>query len=135
MTRYPNWAVRLDAFLRENARRPFRYGDWDCCLFVASAIEAITGVDVAVEFRGRYASRDEARQIAGSVEAAAVRVAAQFDLRAIGACFAQRGDISLVRRGGDASLGLIGLDGDLVVAGGRGLVKIGRGLAKRAWRV
>ena len=42
--------------------RPFSYGDHDCCLFAANVVEAMTGVDPATEWRGRYCSKRGAYQ-------------------------------------------------------------------------
>ena len=56
MTRLPDWEDRLHEFLNENAAREFSYGEWDCALFGANAVLALTGVDFAKNFRGRYQS-------------------------------------------------------------------------------
>ena len=34
----------------------FKYGTLDCCLFVANVIKDMTGIDYAVQWRGRYRS-------------------------------------------------------------------------------
>ena len=52
--KHPDWHVRLDTFIRENLLTPFEWGKFDCCLFVADAVEAMTGTDFAAPFRGRY---------------------------------------------------------------------------------
>ena len=54
MTRLPDWKLRLDRFLKAEARRPFAYGQADCALFAAGAVAAMTGTDHAAAFRGRY---------------------------------------------------------------------------------
>lgn len=136
MTRYPDWAARLERLVRANAARPFRYGEWDCCLFVCSAIEAMTGVDPAVRLRGKYRSIAEARQLVGSVRAVAEGYAAQLKMPEIGVMHARRGDLVLIERPRAYSLGLVALDGKhLLVAGARGIVKIPRIRACRAWMV
>ena len=52
--RLPDWKPRLIAYLDANVRRPFAPGRHDCALFVAGAVEAMTGNDPATLFRGRY---------------------------------------------------------------------------------
>lgn len=51
--RRPDWRVRLDAYVAAAWRAPFDWGSNNCGLFVAGAIEAMTGVDPAAELRER----------------------------------------------------------------------------------
>jgi hypothetical protein len=44
MIRLPNWQSSLERFFRAHAADRSMYGSWDCCLFVCSAIEAMTGI-------------------------------------------------------------------------------------------
>ncbi|NVK56652.1 MAG: hypothetical protein HWE26_13660 [Alteromonadaceae bacterium] len=52
LTRRADWPVRLSTYLRGVG--PYEIGVTDCALFVAGAIEAITGADLAARYRGRY---------------------------------------------------------------------------------
>lgn len=52
MARYPDWQTRLTCYLADCARAPFRPGHHDCMLFVAGAVLAMTGVDLARGWRG-----------------------------------------------------------------------------------
>lgn len=54
LIRLPDWRPRLLAYVSEAARTPFEEGKHDCALFFAGAVEAMTGVDYAAPFRGRY---------------------------------------------------------------------------------
>ena len=54
--RLPDWRTRLEDYLTRVARRPFRPGRHDCALFVAGAVEAMTGEDPAAAWRGAYRS-------------------------------------------------------------------------------
>src|SRR6185437_11886108 len=55
LTRTKHWATReLHRFLLSRAQVPFAWGVNDCCLFPADAIHAMTGVDIAAGFRGKY---------------------------------------------------------------------------------
>lgn len=47
----------LTEFLREAAAVPFKYGEWDCAMFLANWVRAKTGVDPATDLRGRYRSK------------------------------------------------------------------------------
>lgn len=53
-----NWLTRLTALVREVKNRPHVWGEWDCAIWTAAAIEAQTGVDLAEPYRGKY--NDEA---------------------------------------------------------------------------
>ena len=56
MTRREDWFVRLSGFLAVAERCAFVPGQFDCALFAAGAVEAMTGVDLAAHWRGRYRS-------------------------------------------------------------------------------
>lgn len=142
LVRRSDWALALEAFLFEAQNRKFHYGSWDCCLFVCDAIKVMTGTDPATPFRGRYDSRDEAeRELLSfcgsrSVRAVAERVAATNAMTEIPVKFAGRGDVALVKRSRDYSLGLVDLSGrDLLIAGASGLARISQMRAVRAWKI
>lgn len=56
-SRFPDWQQRLTAYLHGIARLPLEYGRHDCALFAAGAVLAMTGVDFAADWRGRYTTR------------------------------------------------------------------------------
>ena len=47
--KYFDWATRLDKYFEDCATRSFEYGVFDCALFMADGVKAMTGVDVAAE--------------------------------------------------------------------------------------
>lgn len=51
----PDWRARLSAYLIEVGDKPFAYGEFDCALFVAGAVEAMTGENHADGF-AKYGS-------------------------------------------------------------------------------
>ena len=59
--RLPDWEARLGAVLDDYADRPFQWGVADCCLFVADAVQAMTGDDPAAAYRGTYSNETGAR--------------------------------------------------------------------------
>lgn len=142
LTRLPNWPALLQSFLCDNQHRPFQYGSWDCCLFVCDAIQIMTGTDIAKDFRGRYFSRKEAfeaiREYAGtaSVQAVSETVALDHQMPEIPILQAHRGDMALLIRGRDYSLGLIDLNGKEVIhTSPKGLWRVPLSFAVRAWSV
>jgi len=56
MNRYLDWRARLSASIEARRRSLHVYGGNDCGLFVADCIAAMTGIDIAADFRGRYDS-------------------------------------------------------------------------------
>jgi hypothetical protein len=60
--RYPDWPQRLDATLAAARTRSFDFGKFDCALFAADCVLAMTGIDHAEKFRG-YDSQTAAYRI------------------------------------------------------------------------
>ena len=54
--RISEWRVALMQFLGEAARKPLSFGQHDCAIFAAGAVQAMTGEDFAEPFRGRYST-------------------------------------------------------------------------------
>lgn len=65
LVRRPDWRQRLDAYLASCATQQFQAGVFDCGLFCAGAVEAVTGTDLAAEYRGRYRTVRGGRRIVG----------------------------------------------------------------------
>ena len=132
MQRFPDWSTRLDHYLATLRGQRFRYGIFDCCLFVCGAIEATTGTDPARSFRGLYHSRSDGRKLlrgAGGIAA----IAAAHGMVEVSVNHAKRGDVVMLT---GSSLGLVALNGrDVLVIGEEGLKAVPRGLAMRAWSV
>lgn len=51
----------LSAYIEAVRDRPFKWGSWDCCHFVAGAVEAMTGENPMLEFLGSYSDEKSAR--------------------------------------------------------------------------
>jgi hypothetical protein len=143
LTRLPDWQGRLSGFLCERQHEPFRYGRWDCFLFVCSAICAITEVDPAAPFRGTYSSRAECRlRMVAYCGSASVRAVAEslfagdYGMPETIPFRAHRGDVALIKRSRDFSLGLVALNGiEIVALSAHGLCRLPLSAAVRAWHV
>lgn len=73
MNRLPDWERLLSDYLASMHAAEYAYGRLDCGLFAAGAVIAITGIDPAGPFRGRYttargAARALRRYGAGNLE-------------------------------------------------------------------
>jgi len=146
MTRAHDWPSKLEKFVSENRTRSFQWGTWDCCLWVASAIEAITGMDVAAPYRGQYADANGAARICveacGKADLAsmAAYVASQNQMPEIPVLRAQRGDMLLLKdpaNPGSQCLGMVAFNGhQAIVVGSSGMLPVDIAAhAVRAWRV
>ncbi|WP_113154788.1 hypothetical protein [Nitratireductor sp. OM-1] len=54
MKRRSFWRPSLADYFSQVQGRPFAWGSFDCALFAAGAVEAMTGVDFAKGYRGAY---------------------------------------------------------------------------------
>jgi len=62
MRRLDNWDQRLTQWLTDNKDRPFKWGEWDCMIFAAQAIERVTGENVYVNI-DQYTTEEEALEV------------------------------------------------------------------------
>lgn len=132
MTRYPNWPHRLNAFIMDRVSAPFEWGSSDCCLFAADAVLAMTGVDLAENFRGYHTAAEAARLTAkhGDVEGlATLALGEPIDPR-----FAKRGDVVLIETQGRLALAVC-LGVDWIGQGERASVSGPMTSAIKAWAV
>lgn len=148
LARQKHWATRAyDSFLRSRAKTPFAWGAHDCALFAADGIQAITGVDIAADFRGKYTTEAGAlvaiKAICGgaTVADAAAYCAGKHGLKewtnkkgAPQPLFARRGDLVVFEAPtGQLVAGLVHLSGCIVAAGETGLFRFPISKALRAW--
>jgi hypothetical protein len=144
LVRKEYWATRgFNDFLVARARVPFTWGSNDCALMAADGIEAMTGVDIACDFRGRYSTEEEAfaliRAVTGgeTVADAAAYCAEKFDLPEwVYPWGASRGDLVILPDQGRLISGLVHLNGrDVVAVGEAGLKRLAFTDVIRAWHV
>jgi hypothetical protein len=140
--RHLNWPALLEEFLAQNKERTFRYGSWDCCLFVADAIQTMTGTDLAAEYREQYSNRAQAmlavseRTGRPSVRSVAEHQARIHEMLPVEPLRAARGDMVLLKRGKDYSLGIVAMNGyEVLIAMKTGYAAVSIAKACRAWRV
>lgn len=139
-TRTEGWEKRLAALLEAARARPFVWGEWDCCLAAAAAVEALTGVDPASAWRGRYTSEDAARALIANEADGSLHRLVTLGLERAGirfeamphAHFAQRGDLALLRDGGLRALSIVGID-RLYALGEVGFELRPRSAARHVW--
>jgi hypothetical protein len=142
MTRNCNWQSALSDYIVKCAQTPFQYGVLDCGLFIAGSIEAMTGVDVSEELRGKYSNRRNAfaaiRKMCGTatVEAIAAHFAAKCDIAEVPVSFAHRGDPVVLRHGRTSSLGIVDMSqGFLLTPYKDGLLRLPIDCATKAYHI
>ena len=144
LTRTLHWATQeLHAYLVAHNQDTFSWGTNDCCLFAANAIQAMTGVDIASDFRDKYTTELGAmkaiKDVSGgsSVEDAAVYCATKHGLVEWSApLLAQRGDLVLVQDADRLIAGVVHLNGKHVISiGEQGLKRLPLTSVTRAWKV
>lgn len=130
--KHPDWHNRLIAVIRAAEKRPFLWGEHDCCLFAADCAEAMTEENFADGWRGTYDSETGAKKAllrgGGSLE----KVLAKY-LDEVPVKMAQRGDIAVVENAGTRCAGVI-YGGAVWVPGEAGLVCL-RVKPMSTWRV
>ena len=130
--RRADWQDRLGALIELRRRAPFEWGRVDCCLWVADAVEAMTGTDPAADIRGRYRSASGAARAMhrhGGLEGAGARCGAP-----IPPLCAAEGDVGVIKTGGDDVLAICMSDYWLAVTQS-GLEPFPLVDVKTAWRV
>ena len=139
----------LDAFLRDHITKPFEWGTNDCCLFAANAVQAMTGMDIAEDFRAKYTDEQSAfaliKSVTGgdSVVDAIVHCAVKHGLKEWVSpegktlpLMAQRGDLVAVSNGDNIIAGIVDLSGRYVAAmGDKGIIRLRLSSIQRAWHV
>ena len=68
LTKKEHWDTRaFNQYLLDKKDSEFAWGENDCCLFAANSILAITGTDIADDFRGKYTDEASAFELIGIV--------------------------------------------------------------------
>lgn len=130
--KHPDWHNRLIAVIRAAEKRPFLWGEHDCCLFAADCAEAMTGDNFADGWRGTYDSETGAKKAllrgGGSLENVLAKYLDEVPVKMV-----QRGDIAIVENAGTRCAGVI-YGGAVWVPGETGLVCL-RIKPLSTWRV
>lgn len=133
--RLHDWRPRLTEYVIAARARAFRPGAFDCALFAAGAIEAMTGIDPAASWRGGYRTLEDGEALLRSqgytdhVDAVAAL------LEEVPPALARAGDMAVVETDEGAALGVVQGAGIYVVTPAGGLGVVDRLRAVRAFRV
>jgi len=106
-TRIYNWRAALVTYLNEVARTPFEDGVNDCALFLAGGVLAMTGIDYAAPYRGRYTTIRGGYRILRKDGFADHVALAEHHLTRKPIAFAQAGDGAVVETPEGPALGVV----------------------------
>jgi len=121
----------LHAYAASHMRTPFAWGEHDCVLFAAGAVQAQTGLDRLAGYRGRWTSARGAARVLASL--GGLQAAVDSVLTPIAPAMAQRGDVAgWLDQDGRLQLAIV--EGDAVMGPGlAGLERLPRSVMIRAW--
>ena len=129
LTRLPNWESLLAKFLSSRRTAPYAWGTNDCCTFSADAIQAMTGTDIAADFRGytdEVGAYAAIKKVCNGVSAsdAVSYCATKYGLvERSNAKFASRGDLLLVSNAGTIIVGILDTHGKASCVTDKGLAQ------------
>ena len=107
--RFHDWPERLFGVIKDAQSATFVWGSNDCALFACDCIKAITGVDRAANFRGRYKTRKGALASLKKIEGVETlpQLADKYLGERIALSHARRGDIVLISVDSNNMLGVV----------------------------
>lgn len=135
LERLPNWHARLTHFILEVRNIPLIYGKHDCMLFPAGAIWAMTGVDLAKEYRERYSTALEGMQLLRNAGYRSQYEYIRKNFEEVHPAFAKVGDIALVKNEKNVLVGGIIQGEGIFVLSNKGLILVQREKAVRTYKV
>jgi hypothetical protein len=128
--RLSDWESQLSAYVTAKRDEPFAWGVNDCCLFAAGAVEAVTGDDPMLEFRGHYSNEFGAARALVEIGAGTLEATLDGKFPEIGKALAQRGDLAFH----EGAVGVVMGDFAWFVSDD-GLTRIARPLWTKCWSV
>jgi hypothetical protein len=130
--RFFDWEERLAIHIDNCNENTYQLGVWDCALFAADCIKAMTGDDVASDFREKYSDDETMNTVIKESAKGLITLLSKIVGKPCSTYLARRGDIVM----DDA--GVIGVCvGSMFysVSESGGLISMSMQHAVRAWRV
>ena len=124
--------MRLGELTAQRLDQPFAWGERDCCLWAADAVQAVTGVDPATGLRGTYATAYGAARVLHEQGGLAALCERHLGAEILPAQ-AQVGDVGLVDEGPSGAL-VVCLGLHWMGQRERGLGPVMTDKVLRAWR-
>lgn len=106
-TRRGDWDRRLARVTEKHIELAGTWGEADCLLTVADAIEAVTGKDPAKAIRGKYSTEIGAAKLLRRRKMTTVEDALAALFPPVGRLLAQRGDVGVIDKNGVLAAGYV----------------------------
>jgi len=143
MMRREDWPERLREYFEAAEKRPFSWGNHNCCHFAAGAVVAQTDVDPTACFtgtniRGRVSAYKRVRAFAGGgVRELTAKISEDLGMDEVVPAMAGRGDIVCLEIEGCDALGVVDLNprNARFLLPERGLVRLPVLKCVKAWKV
>lgn len=136
LTRRSDWRVRLNEAIRLLRRQPLVWGENDCGIgLAAKAIEAMTGIDPAAEFRGKYSTAAGALKLIKQAGFDDLESYARSLLPEVHPSTAKAGDIAFLAGDELGAFGVFNGDGHILVQRPEGIGVVSLLDAKTAFQV
>lgn len=132
--RISNWPTELNNFIETRRATPFQWGKNDCALFAADAVLAITGIDHAAEYRGRYTTRIGSARVLLRSGIKDLRELLSLYFDELAPASVRRGDLACFDTGNGPTIGVC--VGQYIVApGAAGLEWIPMTIVEEGWSI
>lgn len=103
--------ISVDRYIQEHQNTPFKWGEHDCCLFVADWILEKTGNDLAIKYRGKYSTKQGAFKLLFKLGLNDIKTLFKQSLNnQISIAYAKRGDVALVNYNDEIVGGIVGVN-------------------------
>lgn len=136
LKRMPGWRGRLARTVSDWSARPFEPGVTDCAMFAAACVEAVTDVDLAAEWRGRYETEDDGRSLIKAAGMGTPLTLLRRTLPEVSRGAALPGDLAVLPSGSVAPRAYAVVQGpQLFLVGATGLFSVSREAGRWFFRV
>lgn len=128
--RLSDWEARLGTYIESKRNEPFAYGVNDCCYFCFGAIEAITGQDCMLEFRGKYSNEFGSLRALKEIGQGDLESTMDSKFPEISIAHAGRGDIAFF----DGAIGVV-MGSFAWFVSDDGLIRVPRSMWDKCWGI